>query len=519
MDYILPKHESEVQQILQKTSSCSYLDPSNGGTVTFFDQRIEELENLRYILYESEQNFFAQMNCTGNSSRDCLLEIQERIHQIENANQNLSINSIINECLNDTQLQQTINTQTIAGIQNAFQNTTWVFDNIVNNGDSNSYYASVINEFCNILNSGLSPNVSMKVINRRNEKFKWEFHRILDIKYSIAPNGKIVFNISVIKGDLSDRTKADLITILEKTNKIDTQAEFKKNVINVVLKMTANNSSLISHCLRQELLFRTEQYDLNRSVQSLTGFLEEVWTNALFSTLVNQPGSTVPTGNLRNILYRNTEIPVDMVFRAFNFQIKHWTLTKQGTYTISGVNKGIATLINRAEISISDILIQFFASYQFNQPFTKKVTSSVEEYTKNTYSQFPEILTHLKMQELFQAYIDKIMRIDNVFQTNETMFGNYGLYYNTFFIINDKIVPASSMVQAIIDVLRNKQQQKLIEFNFTKLPQPDPSGTTLEKNTRISSAKAISVADLIRVSYTIKIRVQDILDQAYYHII
>jgi hypothetical protein len=54
--------------------------------------------------------------------------------------------------------------------------------------------------------------------------------------------------------------------------------------------------------------------------------------------------------------------------------------------------------------------------------------------------------------KIFDAHLDNVMRISSVFGNREVdkLFGEYQTYYNTFFMISDKLVPASMMVEAMI---------------------------------------------------------------------
>ena len=110
----------------------------------------------------------------------------------------------------------------------------------------------------------------------------------------------------------------------------------------------------MANCIRHEIMVNLDRYDLTRSLSSLKGFLQEVWSNAMLSFLFGRPGSSTPTGNIRNLIDNKAEIPVDAVLKNFNFQIKSFNL----------INGKYENLGNTAYHVVTDGTYTYFLSTQ-----------------------------------------------------------------------------------------------------------------------------------------------------------
>ena len=550
-------HDAEsVQDIINQTSSI-YIG-EDGKNTEFMDTRIQALEDLKAALLVSEQNFFFKLGYDNEHPKKNFQLFQKKLAQINKSNAAFKINNIESYFLEDPSIVSLLDTITSRAVGNALNKIDWTVKDFTGMETDDIIMSYFIKTFSDIIktrgesgrfiNYFVDSSDTTKINNKGEEEiFKRGLRRIL--KITRQPTTKNIFNIDIQEDAYIDsKTKNKLLEVIRGVTGVEaakSTSEFRQLIIERFLNYvrTYADASGFSSFLEYELTKNIQSYDLYRNFSSLKGFLQEIWSNALLSYLFNSPGTSVPTGNIKNLLDGGHEIPVDAVLDLFNFQIKSWDL-KDGKYEIRDTSKEIATFINnRAEISTSDALILFFATFQFNQPFTmsesvkwakNNADMSIEDYENKIYSQFNSFFTDTganSLQKVFQSHIDKIIRIDNVFKGDVgKLFEDKALYYNTFFIINDQFIPGSAMVQAIIDSLRTKKDSDILRFSITGVKN-QPGINTLDsiiqrERTLAEKGKNIyketryygdveKVANLVRLSYTITINFQDILQLAY----
>lgn len=524
----LPNYATDVENLINAVNN-NFI-PKDGSDVEFIDQRKQALIDLRDLLVASELSFFSQLNITKKSPKECLEQLQKRIIEIEEKNKEFSIDALEQKFLNDPTIIAMLDKITTNAVNAALSSIDWTFEDLVGRPE-NEFIDYIIDNFSNrIMKRSLETG-------RMNNYFanidKQGLKRILKITRSTTKDN--YFHIE-IKADesVSIELRNKLLEVIRDethTKQANTSTEFKQKVIKSLLAyITSTSNNELARYLYHELDVNFDRYDLTRNLSSLKGFLQESWTNALLSYLFGQPGESIPTGNLQNLLDNKAEIPVDAVLRTFNFQIKSWNLIN-GKYEINESNKEIGTFIKqRAQITSTDLLMLFFSSYQFNQPFSDAIPENPnsmthKEYSENIYSRFNP--TAMKLEPVFQSYVDKIVRIDNVFrgyaddnQGGGFLFGKEQLYFNTFFIINDKIIPASAMIQAIIDTLNQKTDSDVLKFQINSISETRNVNTfediiIANQRKKRYSEDYEKVANLVKISYTITFDFNEILNNAY----
>ncbi len=241
--------------------------------------------------------------------------------------------------------------------------------------------------------------------------------------------------------------------------------------------------------------FDKDWYDVNSSKASIKGFLGEIHAYTAMKYLFRDKANTAATGNIRDL--KGQEIPIDLVVNNIGFQIKNYRIENGEAYFPYGGQAGnfIENRI-RPEQSLGDLLATFFGLYAYNiddKVFQKSALSSL-----SSSGEIPKI---------FNAHMDNIMRFSDVFQnrnTEQKLFGEHQLYFNTFFLIADKLVPASYMIEAIIMEIKN--QRKSI-FNTTwKFTAPTGSVKANED--------PIKVANDIRIQLYLRLNVVRVLKMA-----
>lgn len=528
----LPNYAAEVQEIINKTSA-TYLR-QNDQKFEFLDKRRAELIQLRDAIADSEMAFFEFLNIKANTPTQALQILQQRIHEIERANSRFSIAALQDSIFKDPTILTTLDDISLKAINNAISVIPWKFEDMTGITED-KYYDSIIDHFSNLIEAQTRTSKSGTTVFSKGYFSHAErvgLKRILNISYIHSEKDYFHIEIKTTEdGNLSPvsaELKLKLLNVIRKytnTQAVQTQQAFRQVITKKLLSLVDN--SLMGACIQYEITANADKYDLSRNISSLKGFIQEVWTNAMMSALMGQIGATIPAGNIHSNFGSKGEIPVDMVLKDFNFQIKSYNLVN-GKYEVRSGKKNIGTFVrDRAQMSDSDLLIEFFGSYQFNQPFTdndlvaryEATSMPVSDYASNIYNRFAELT--LQLDPVFQSYVDRIIRIDNIFSSNSGgLFADEQLYFNTFFIINDKLVPASAMLQAIIDALDAARDTDLVKFEINTI-KPTEGTNTLEsiilssaRNKRYSGS-IFDVADLVKISYTIYLDFDKVVHNAY----
>lgn len=429
----LPYYADDVNAIIEATSA-TYLKTNSDDKIDYIEERLLTLKNLRQTLEASEEAFYTILNIDGATSKEKIKNLQNRIDEINNANGKFSVENFIKNFLSDPTVVSMLDEITTSAVDAALSSIEWTFKDVSGTTEE-ELISGIIKEFSDKIHRN---NEKGNYSNYFTNVEKQGLQRILKVERIINTNEEY-FRISIKEGQkVSSDLKNKLLEVIRRTTHTrlaETKNQFKEAVVKKILEYTKSSSSLMASCLRHEVYVNAEKYDLTRSLSSLKGFLQEVWSNAMLSCLFGKPGFSTPTGNIKNLIDNKAQIPIDAVLKNFNFQIKSFTL-ENGKYEINENNKEIATFItNRAQISNSELLVLFFGSYQFNQPFTNEEyqtdNMTIEEYTNNIYDKFRQISS--QFEPLFQSYVDKIVRIDNVFRGDRGyLFGKEKLYLILF---------------------------------------------------------------------------------------
>jgi hypothetical protein len=281
--------------------------------------------------------------------------------------------------------------------------------------------------------------------------------------------------------------------------------------------------------LRQELNYilsnEYDSYAINRSESVLRGFLGEVWATAAFRVLTNQRG-VIPTGPIKDIL-KSQSIGIDLLVQGFGFQIKRYTLDEKGIYEIQKTNQEGGSLIDRAELPFGDALKSIFAAYQFNQPFsddtyTNKEGLTVEDYRNEIYSRFVHWMNPFMLSQLFRTKLDAILRVTQTFQSSQIPnFMTRQTYNNTFFIVNDNLLPSSLIIDGIIKEVRNQATSDTVNFEISDINVINQntldSLRVVGERTRNVSLTRDQAANLVRLDYNITINYLKLFSAALKH--
>lgn len=530
----LPIDHEGVQDIINKTSA-TFLKNDEGkkfSDIAFFSKRLNDLKQLHDQVLDSEIAFY-----TAIGKKD-FKELMQAVEDVNDAKSKFSQDKILIELASDPQIISVLNTVSFDAIVTALEKIDFSLNDLFSDQE---LIGEIIQEFNkenkNSVDSKRKTSGYFMNLPGVKDKDPKGFQRVFKVKRSSTDK---VFNLQLASDDIkvSSKFKKKLLELIqERTNQIapPTLDLFKQRVFDVLKKMVSGfkNSNMFIQCLDFEINNHSLNYDVNWSWSSLKGFVGEIWSNALISTLLGQPGKSLPTGNIR-MVGSGYEIGVDAILENFNFQIKSFILDDNGRYTMRGKSQ-IGEFINqRAQMDEAGLLTTFFGSYQFNQPFSEKVKIAKDnpmttaDYASTIYNQFDPIIKQLG--PAFQAYVDKIIRLDSTFQGDHPAFGKEQLYFNTFFIVNDKFVPASAMLSAIIDEFESAND-RAIEFKINGA-ETNPGKTTFEQvilltekannpNIKVNpllkqyTQDVEKVANAVSLKYTITYNFTSILKRAY----
>lgn len=215
--------------------------------------------------------------------------------------------------------------------------------------------------------------------------------------------------------------------------------------------------------------------DVNQSAAAIRGYFGELYALATLQQLFGN-NKVMHTGSLRKS-GSGQQIPIDLVvqqgMRQFNFQVKNYSI-KNDKITLSNTISATNLIDNRLMLTgnVADILTEFFASYQYNQPFTGRLAEyyantsmPVPVYESQVYSQFQSIFNDISYS--FNQSALNLFKISDIFSVDSGgLFTKEAEYFNHFFIIQNRIVPASDIIQQIINGLTN--DRPIVRFNLSK---------------------------------------------------
>ena len=256
-------------------------------------------------------------------------------------------------------------------------------------------------------------------------------------------------------------------------------------------------------------------YGMYSNQKNIRGGLAEIYWNAAFSFLMGQHGySTIPTGLIKQ---KGKQINIDMVLEGFGFQIKEYR-ADNNTLQMHNIGKQAGTLFSeRALVSgtLLEILLNFFASWSYNQIASTDAFPNAQEEYGPIYKQFETKETDI--EQIMRGYLNEILEIeresvDKELATSLKLQGS--TFRNTFFLINGKVVPSSAVLYGIKESLMDVEN--MIELDVKNIEVKNPTSALVWPSSihKVEENK-LTYANRIRISYDIKLDVAAILTKAY----
>lgn len=447
-----------------------------------FDQIVEQLEAIRKTVISKEEAFYFKLGVNDYEG------LTKKINAIETKYDDMLPNGrIITEIKNRFDFIKNIKHATNQELKDAveyvvndflgdqFINNQQEFDAVLGAGLNNKTYVGREKALDTYLQKKLRTDKNGRfIVSRSGDRVG--LGKII-VGYNNKTNEVIVttedFNIS---SGFRKKLEEDLLKLqLQKdkdSNKISvfqdgyTKEDYRRDVDIIIHKFLSKpddvknpfgNKNPFSNIVKLN-------YDLNRSIASTIGYLGELRATLILQELCPDMPLKA-TGNLRDDITKR-EIPIDIVCAANGFQIKNYSLDGSNTVTFSNTLSSVSWIKDRMQLSgeIGDMLITLFGIYQYNQPINPREQKNgkmhppprLDEY-RQLYSDIGDLIYELG--DLYDSRIPQMIKIQDAFSVGgDPMFHSKRLYFNTFFWINKHLVPASWILEKIIDGLKKSSE-------------------------------------------------------------
>lgn len=506
----------------------------------FVSDRVNELENLYNIALAIEKNFFNDFGLTG-TPRDCLIKFQERLDTVfvKSGIDKLIKQNFYKTFMSDININNAIENNTVSAtkalierhsdflfsdqdIQAAtsklgvIEQLNNLLDNLVLNKRDDAIVAKIVvsskqkeraSHFAKMENIGLARYI---VQTGFDDNMKWSIDFSMDQGQNFIEQGRL-------DSGVRDKVLAllnDKVHIENLNNKYSF-----RNYINNIIRNNINEELL--PYIEAEL-HNVENYTLTRNENTLKGYVEEVCMNAAFSYLTQNNNKakailkrTLPTGSARD-METGQQIPIDMLLKNYGFQIKSWNLNNEKHEEQNKMSAG-NFITSNLQLSQNDVLIKLFGTYQFNQWYNEGF-DEMEGY-------LTDIMDHetSPLNTIFNAYLDRIIRLNRTFSTDIEGFTNKQIYSNTFYLVNGRLLPGSEIILAMIKAFNTfRYDSSILSLKIDKITNRDENSLPylIENQSRDRSLmryhmNIFDMANLVKINYTVTFDVNNLIAAAY----
>lgn len=466
----LPTTAAEVANLQNSTFALNNNDIRYDN---YLNQMKNRLENLRDTLRTQESDLFTAIGYP--IGREGILKFQSKLNEL---NEDFAFRSMAN--LSDTEFEDIV-----AMASRGIDYSKPIKMHFENQKDASNFIAatSILQDTemtaAEQLIRGLNKIKNIKVNSSKVQRGKFHYFksgqgglskRVATI--DIHPHGKkkhltITMNENqILPAKILNKMEKEFGLFLN--DKID-----GREALISYFSSRISNRQLLQYII-EEIRNREGYKFYETSISVIKGFLGEVRTVAALKYLFGSEAAA-PTGTIQRINAQGKqggEIPIDIIFKDFGIQVKNYQVN-QGNVSYPKNKVQIGTFITnhlRPEQGIQELLLNFFGSYSFNKPISEELAAdqyTLEQY-KTIYGRFEQITkSEGRLQLLFDKYVDNILNISHEFQANSDLFADRKLYFNTFFMFGTQLVPASDMVQAIIEELSvTRKDRTLIKTSY-----------------------------------------------------
>ena len=253
-----------------------------------------------------------------------------------------------------------------------------------------------------------------------------------------------------------------------------------------------------------------EEIALGRSISVLRGFMGELRGILIVDALIpSARGQLMGTAKvqLANSL-ASESAPVDMIVdlldevgRPYGFQIKNTSELSSYSWGNQREKAGMTVpnfYIERLQQALNDSETNFFGSYVYNQPIDND-----PEYNR-IYGGFQETFNSKFVPVYKKLALYIIRQITHIRGGNDILSGTL---INDFFLMNNKLIPASSFYKAM-----NEQNENLIKSSFALQA---PSGGYYHYGDDPDEIDYGNYVNQARIKYEIEVKYPMLLQSAY----
>ena len=425
-----------IHQVKQKVDNYNTLINSFSNKDSSIIQGIiQQLRILLNTVRTQENNFYSRFSISEkehNVFYDRIEQWRISMNHLLDKNTAQDVCNIMSSVISDEDVHQ--------ALQTYLDQPT---DPLVNSTILTNNLAQFLNEEFNIDKHRFSQsfsdgiNASFYVTKKTNGKYEVKQKTGSDSKLSNYMKLKIIRTVN--KG-------------LEEENRIATSLteEITEQIYNRLAIGVSDIKMLM--CLRDELIKRKNEYTKFPHLPVVQGWLGEIYWNAAFSYITNSRMISIPTGSMRN--KSGQQLSVDMIYKDAGFQIKNWTFNEQGEKIINKKMNLGNFLSDKAvllESYVGQVIAQMFGAASYNKPNEQYKNEHFDEY-KQVYEDLKQLTTQLEpLTKIFYTQLNKIIEIDNGNELKELLPTGTNIYYNTFWLLKDKIVPSSVIIEQLIE--------------------------------------------------------------------
>ena len=502
-------------------------------TFDLLEQQIVYLQQLKATLELQEDEFFDMFNIQGQNKKENFKILNNKIQDWNSTGAQCLINdaSVGNQFYIGLQelKRYAVAAEITQNDWEAILNTTF---ETVNDNES---VRKLIEDGANI---GAILN---DIVGKKTFATGGRSSLIDNLTVTIGVDGKI--EVKSNKGNITPSMQLKIVKLLKdylktKAEKTKPNYDFKQafNDFFSKLPISAEGQKYIRMALG-DLSSVLDRYAFNSNDSQIKGFLGEIYNNAFLYYMADGIPSKkdtlsriTPTGTALNT--KGQEVVIDTWLKGVGIQVKNYEVNKinnngfnvHDSYDANYFIRDVLQLDTDTN-SVGDILLNFFTSFDYNQRYEGLTQQQLES---KAYKYF--VATRAKMHsqmentnyltQTFMPYVTKILKIDQRFASEDSLFGDMDIYHNTFFNISGKYVPSSVVVQAIIDSIQKNSSSDsmadLVRAHFSTkhnlssgdkwTPSVDNTDVTRLYENRDNYVKAT------RISYSITLDVNKLIE-------
>lgn len=488
----------------------------------YIKELITKLETLLGTLRMQEKTFYSQIGIKGANQ---LRDLQKKIDFWNNTGASALLEQKTVQGVYDC-VVATIDEGQFLEFVNEYlaDNTEWIQEELDEAGFIGSNIADFFNTvFADLISSkqtqkfkGGSVGIEGQIeLTRKNGKY--QIKTLTNSKISNGMKGKL---LKIVQSKLKESPSLNASIIAKADKLIQTSGDREtvdENIINFLCSIIP--ASAMNYII-PEIKRKDGAYARWANYFVIQGYLGEVYWNACMHYLFGQQGDIRALGNTKNLSGKS--LSVDLFANGAGFQIKSWRLKEViqeeqafQTHTSNTSMYFGNFLQSRAQIldeMAGQIIARMFGSISYNLPNPERGADKITQGNSTPYSKFydnsnkewPNTMDDLAL--MFRANLSEILGISG----KNAIAESGEVYYNTFWAINDKIIPSSLIVEELIHAIRSASETSLVDLEVNlKNTKKTPAWDTPPSN-----MSDLAMANRWKIEYSTCFNMTRLLDVA-----